>query len=368
MKLSDIISKGTNFGSVGIAYADGQVANGTLVVSTTNTSVHRNSEDTDEIFISTISKSIKEDGDVISLTLSPTSETVVLLPSDGGNILTPSNGAVMLSSNASTQLLWNEEKNSWLATELAVGSFNSAYLMLLTTSDTSATIAQKINAVPKDLGGNTLSIYFPNGTINLTSYITFSGFRNGKIDIIGNGSLTGEANTNQTSVITVPNNLRYSIYVTNCSCDVEMKRLKFIHGSGSQYCYGVWVSNLSGKFIMKECYVDQTSSVSNYDYGMIVQNSSTHAIKIEDCRTDGVRYGWYFYRCNNVNMTGCIASTDIKNMGIYAYYSNVTLNDCTIDSDQYGAYLYRSTLYLNDSTVNGAYRNFYTRSSNYYYI
>lgn len=365
MKLSDIISKGTNFGTISLALADGSVASGTLPVTSTNAEVYRASEDTDEIFISTIQKSVKQVGDMISLTLSSTSDAVVLIPSDSGNISTPGDSAVMLSTKAATQLIWNGTK--WLATELAVPAFDSTYLMILTTSDTSTTINNKLRNIPKDLGGQTLNIYFPNGTVNFSSYVMFQDFKNGKICLIGNGSSTGTARTDQNSVISVSNTAYLAFYFYRNDCEVEVSKLKIVHESGTNYHYGFYIYYPMEKMTITDCYIDGTLTTGNTDYGIRVYRADSNPVKMEDVRIDGCRYGFYLYYANNVDLSGCVASTDID-YGTYIYRSNVTFSDCTIDADYYGIYSYYSTLYLNDSTISGSYRDIYSRGGRYYYI
>lgn len=119
-----------------------------------------------------------------------------------------------------------------------------------TNTMTTAQMQASIDGIPKDLGGYALNFYV-QGKITNTASLTFSGFRNGTLNISGS-AVTGPSSS-QTSIVTNSANTYVFYFVSidsSCPVTVDSVRAETKAGAGSS---PFWFDACPGYNTVKNC-------------------------------------------------------------------------------------------------------------------
>jgi len=127
----------------------------------------------------------------------------------------------------------------WAATKLLADT-----TVNFVATDTSAEIQALIDAQPKDLGGYALTFQYADGTYTVATTMTYSGFKNGTLNIFGN---TGEAtslHTDQAVILDSTATSQTVVFVDNCHCNVDVRFLNVSMDNTVAYS-GIYINNTS---------------------------------------------------------------------------------------------------------------------------
>lgn len=126
-----------------------------------------------------------------------------------------------------------------------------------TTSDSAATINAGIAAVPRNLGGNTLTIQLADGTYTNTATILISGFYNGQVFLKGNVS-NNTLSTSKSVIIDTASASVDAVNISYCTAKVAVYYCRINIGSTKT---GVYVRVCTDTDILA-CYIINTSLTS----------------------------------------------------------------------------------------------------------
>ena len=142
----------------------------------------------------------------------------------------------------------------------------SNVVITVTNGSSPATIQAQINAIPKNLNRNSLTINFAAGTYTNAGYyggtfIILNYFYGGFITLAGPG-YTGSARTNQTAIIDIGTNASYTISVRDVSSTVYIQALTF--KADTSIDRRMISVTRSGYVQISECYLWGNSTTSGY--------------------------------------------------------------------------------------------------------
>jgi len=186
-----------------------------------------------------------------------------------------------------------------------------------TATESTAEIQAKIDAVPKNLNGYTLTFQFADGTYNLNAQLTFDGFFGGEVQILGNASESTALHTTQAVII----NTGFRFQVSNCS-NVVVHNLRLNSTVGSSGQAFVFDKVLYAE--VKGCYVNLSTTTGNvglWTKGSTVEVHTTYFSGSEWALFS--EYAGYIVSINNASI-----GTLPKN-GLVATHGGVVAKDGT---------------------------------------
>lgn len=192
----------------------------------------------------------------------------------------------------------------------------------LDTSMTLTEIQAAIDAIPKNLGGYTLTIQFADGTYSIDSYVVIENFYNGTVDVYGNSSDNSSSASKSVTISMATSGL--ALFVFQCTAFVKIYYLAFENTIATSNKVLTLITACS---YVNVAYCTFTGTSDPYCYGIQAPYTKVH---IASCYAQNLAVGILASTVGNISVTATCTfdscTTDLSAVlgGILAYTGNVS--------------------------------------------
>jgi hypothetical protein len=182
-------------------------------------------------------------GDKLILMPADSSRTVWI--TDNGNINTPHSRHYPIPSTTGAEFIFDGTK--WRLIHCGDFALTGTHTVDIPYPSTGAEIQGAVNEMPRELNGNQLTFQFANGTYTLDGTLSFIGFQNGTLKILGDTTETDATNlhTTQQVVLDASSTSSNALYFKSNTSLTNVYNLKVLFQSSTGKI-GVYIAQDSG--------------------------------------------------------------------------------------------------------------------------